>query len=290
MKLCRYDDDLLGVVIGDAVHDVTPLRDEMLAGISYAMKGDPIIAGLPQWRDALETAAASAPGRPVSGVRLLSPVGRPSKLVAAPVNYLAHIAESQADRGISVIQRSTNIREAGMFLKSASALVGPSEGVAIRFLDRRNDHEVEIALIIGKEGSDIARGDAFDYIAGYAIGLDMTLRGSEDRSFRKSIDGYAVLGPWMVTAEEIAEPADIAFSIAVNGEVRQDANTRDLVLDIPDLIEFASSFYTLYPGDVIYTGSPEGVGPVHPGDVMRAECAAIGAMEIAVRAHEPGRS
>jgi 2-keto-4-pentenoate hydratase/2-oxohepta-3-ene-1,7-dioic acid hydratase in catechol pathway len=286
MKICRFDDDRLGVVVGDRVHDVTAAQDEIRAAAPYAMKGDAVIAALPEWRVRLERMAAESPGRPMSELRLLAPVARPSKVLAAPVNYLAHIAEAKADPGISVLNRTNKILESGMFLKANSSLVGPSEGIALRFPDRRSDHEVELAMIIGREGSDISEADALDHIAGYSLGLDMSLRGKEDRSFRKSIDGYAVLGPCMVTADEIADPDNVAFTISVNGELRQDANTKNMVLSIRRLIEFASSFYTLYPGDIVYTGSPEGVSQVYPGDVMHAECSAIGAMDIVVRAHQ----
>src|ERR1700727_2582911 len=101
---------------------------------------------------------------------------------------------------------SPNILEAGMFLKANSALVGPSEGIPLRFPDRRNDHEVELVMVIGKTGSDIPQSKALDYVAGYCLGLDMTVRGREDRSFRKLPDGYAELGPWMATPGEFSDP------------------------------------------------------------------------------------
>ncbi len=126
-------------------------------------------------------------------------------------------------------------------------------------------------VVIGKQGSDIPRDKAKDYIAGYTLGLDMTVRGPEDRSFRKSVDGYAVLGPWMVTADEIPDPDDVIITLHNNNELKQTADTKDLIYDIGRLIEFASSFYTLYPGDVYYTGTPHGVGQVKPGDVLRIE-------------------
>ena len=286
MKLCRYDNDRLGVVIDDMVHDISPLQDEIRASMPYAMKGDAVIAALPTWRDRMEEAAASAPGVQAADVALLCPVARPNKVMAAPTNYAAHVAEMGADKTLTHTRTARRgIGEAGIFLKANSALVGPSEGVPLRFLDRRNDHEVELTLIIGKEGSEISQEDALDYIAGYTIGLDMTLRGGEDRSFRKSIDGYAVMGPWMVTADEIPDPDNVPFTISVNGELRQDAHSSDLIYDIRRLIEFASSFYTLHPGDLYMTGSPQGVGPVVPGDMMHAECAQIGAMDVAVRAN-----
>jgi 2,4-didehydro-3-deoxy-L-rhamnonate hydrolase len=170
-------------------------------------------------------------------------------------------------------------------MKSNTSLVGPGEGVALRFPDRRNDHEVELAMIIGQGGSDISRDDALSHVAGYAIGLDMTVRGTEDRSLRKGIDSYSVLGPWLVTADEIKDPDKLDLDIRVNGDVRQASNTEMLIFDCARLIEYASSFMTLYPGDIIMTGTPEGVGPVSPGEVMQASIAGIGEMSVAVRAH-----
>jgi 2-keto-4-pentenoate hydratase/2-oxohepta-3-ene-1,7-dioic acid hydratase in catechol pathway len=110
----------------------------------------------------------------------------------------------------------------------------------------------------------------------------MTIRGTEDRSFRKSPDSYTVLGPWLVTADEIPDPGALDVSISVNGTERQKANTRELILGVPELIAWASSFYTLYPGDVLLTGTPQGVGPVRPGDVMVASISRIGEMRVTV--------
>ena len=262
MKICRYDDDRLGVVIGDKVHDVTAVQSEIRASAPYAMMGDAVIAALPAAHARLEKLAAAAPGKPISQVKLLAPVARPSKVMAAPTNYREHVAEMSTPENEknSGGRFPLDIGVAGIFLKANSALVGPSEGIPLRFPDRRNDHEVELVLVIGKQGSDIPRAKALDYVAGYCLGLDMTVRGKEDRSFRKSVDGYAVLGPWMVTSDEIPNPNDVPLSLHVNDELRQDSNTSYLIYDIGRLIEFASQFYTLYPGDIYYTGTPEGVG------------------------------
>lgn len=292
MKLCRYDNDKLGVVIGDMVHDVTKAQDEIRAAAPYAAKFDPVIAALPQWRSKIEQMAKAAPGKPLSSVKLLVPVARPSKTMAAPTNYHDHIAEMAArrqDNTHAMPNTSPKILEAGIFLKANSALVGPSEGIPLRFPERRNEHEAEIVAIIGKRGSDIPKEKALDYIAGYSLGLDMTARGKEDRSFRKSIDGYAVMGPWMVTADEIADPNNIDFELSVNGDVKQKSNTKHLILSIHALIEFASKFYTLNPGDVYFTGTPAGVSPVVPGDWVRMKAApAFGELAIQCRAHKPG--
>jgi 2-keto-4-pentenoate hydratase/2-oxohepta-3-ene-1,7-dioic acid hydratase in catechol pathway len=289
MKLCRYDDDRLGVVVGDQVHDVTAAQAEIRASTPYTAKVDPVIAALPAWRGRIEKMAAAVQGKPISQVNLLPPVARPPKILAAPTNYGKHIEEMQKFRDtIPGLSRfSPDIEKAGIFLKSNTSLVGPSEGIPMRFPDRRNDHEAEIVVVIGKQGSDIPKEKAWDYIAGYALGLDMTARGQEDRSFRKSIDGYTVLGPWFVTADEIANPADVPFNLHVNAEKRQESNTSFLIFDIPKLIEFASTFYTLYPGDLYYTGTPEGVGPVKPGDWIRLNSLPqFGELKIQVRAHQ----
>ena len=276
-------------MIGDKVHDVSDIQARIRAAARYDMNGDAVIAALPTWRQRIEDAAGKAPGRPVAEVKLISPVARPSKIMAAPANYKKHIEEmrSRTDiRKAAPARPPRGIDTAGIFLKANSSLVGPSEGIPLRFLDRINEHEIELVVIIGRHGTDIPRDQAKDHIAGYTLGLDMTCRGGEDRSFRKSIDGYAVLGPWMVTADEIADPDDLKITLTVNNELKQTADTKDLIYDIGRLIEFASSFYTLYPGDVYYTGTPQGVSPVKPGDVLRGKCDQIGEFEIKVRAHQ----
>ena len=225
---------------------------------------------------------------PVEAARLLSPVANPGKIVAAPVNYEKHRVEATRDPGLHGNNPGSafNIHTAGLFLKSTSSLIGPGQGVVIRRPDRRTDHEVELAIVIGKRADRVARQDAIAHVAGYAIGLDISIRGSEDRSFRKSPDTYTVLGPWLVTADEIPNPGALDLQITVNGEVRQQSNTGHMILGVAELIEMASSMYTLHPGDLIFTGTPEGVSPIHPGDSIVATIDQIGTMAVAVRADE----
>ena len=142
-------------------------------------------------------------------------------------------------------------------------------------------------IVVGRKADRVSRADAMQHVAGYAIGLDISIRGSEDRSFRKSPDTYSVLGPWLVTADEIPNPGSLDLQITVNGEVRQQSNTRLMILGVAELIEMASSMYTLHPGDLIFTGTPEGVSPIHPGDSILATIADIGSMAVAVRAGRP---
>ena len=288
MRVCRFDDNRLGIVDGESLRDVTSALDA-LPHVRYPLpKHDPLIANLPQVLARARTIAPRAPALPLAGRRLLSPVAGPGKLVAAPVNYHAHLDEVRADKALHQNNpaHTVTIHTAGLFLKANSSLVGPGEGVVIRKPDRRTDHEVELAVVIGRQGSNIPRAEAMAYVAGYTIGLDITIRGTEDRSFRKSVDTHSVLGPWLVTADEIADPGDLDLEIAVNGEQRQNSNTSRLILGVPELIELASSFYTLYPGDVIFTGTPEGVSPIEAGDEIVATIEKIGTMRVRVRAAE----
>jgi 2,4-didehydro-3-deoxy-L-rhamnonate hydrolase len=148
---------------------------------------------------------------------------------------------------------------------------------------------MELAIIIGKQGTEIPASEALDYVCGYAIGLDMTMQGKEFPSFGKSFDTYGVIGPWMVTADEIPDPAVMSFVLEVNGEVRQRDSVGRLVLGVPALLEHVASVMTLYPGDVIFSGTPPmSVGPVRPGDVMHAQMDLIGEMSVHVRGG-PGR-
>lgn len=284
MRICRFDDNRLGIVVGDRVADVTRALD-VIPSFRYPLpKTDPLIGHLAEVRKAAEEILPDAPMRSVSSVRMLSPVANPPKIIAAPVNYLKHLDEANRDKGINYGQEIKTIDHYGVFLKASTSLIGPSEGVEIYFPERRTDHEIELVAVIGREGRRIPRAKALDYVAGYAIGLDMTLRGPEDRSYRKSQDGFAVLGPWLVTADEIPDPNNLEMTITVNGEPRQHAWTRDLIFDVERLIEYASHMYRLCPGDLIYTGTPEGVGSVVPGDVMRCTIERIGSMDVAVRA------
>ncbi len=281
MRICRFDDDRLGLVEGAEVLDVTPALEAIAARRWPLAPGDALIANFDAVLERARALAPRAPRRALAEVRLRAPVANPSKIVNAPINYQAHIDESKRDQGIAHGREIKSIGDWGLFLKSPSSLVGPGEPIRLRFPERRNDHEVELAVVIGRTANRVRREDALACVLGYAIGLDMTLRGPEFPSFRKSIDTYSVLGPWLVTRDEIPDPNQLDLWLTVNGEPRQRSNTRHMVYGVERLIEYAASFYTLYPGDLIFTGTPEGVGPVRPGDEIRAGIEGIG--EFAIR-------
>jgi 2-keto-4-pentenoate hydratase/2-oxohepta-3-ene-1,7-dioic acid hydratase in catechol pathway len=284
MKICRFDDNRLGLVSadGNSVADVTKITDDLPVVRWPRLPADPFFARLPELRAGIEALARSASWIPIDRVALRSPVAGPSKLIAAPVNYRAHIDEANADKGINFGATVKSIEEYGLFLKASSSIVGPSDGVKLPPLDRRVDHEVELVAVIGREGHRIPRDRALEHVAAYSIGLDMTVRGPEDRSWRKSFDTFAVIGPWLVTADEIPDPGHLDLRLTVNGTPRQSANTSALNFDVPRLVEYASSTYTLYPGDVIMTGTPEGVGPVAAGDILECFIESIGTMRVAI--------
>ena len=289
MRFCRFDDNRLGVVDGPIIRDVSAALD-VLPRQGYPFPTHDILIEHLDWVvDRARTLLRSARTLPTEAVTLLSPIANPGKIIAAPVNFEKHREEARKDPELHGNNPgpSFTIQTAGLFLKSTSSLVGPGQGVVIRLPERRTDHEVELVIVIGKRANRVARQDAIAHVAGYAIGLDISIRGTEDRSFRKSPDSYSVVGPWLVTADEIPNPGALDLQITVNGEVRQQSNTRHFILGVPELIEMASSMYTLHPGDLIFTGTPEGVSPIHPGDSIVATIANIGTMAVAVRADDP---
>jgi 2-keto-4-pentenoate hydratase/2-oxohepta-3-ene-1,7-dioic acid hydratase in catechol pathway len=284
MKICRYDNNRLGIVEGDEVLDVSKALAVIPRQGWPIPQGDPLILNFKRVLAAAKKLAPRAKRRPLAKVRLRAPVPNPGKIIGAPINYSDHIAESIRDPGIA--HGRTNIQkgigEWGLFLKANSSLIGFGEEIKLRWPERRNDHEVELALVIGKRGNKIPKEKALEYVCAYSIGLDMTVRGPELQCFRKSIDTYSVLGPWLVTADEIPDPDKLDLSIRVNGELKQNSNTKYLVYNVERLIEFGSAMYTLCPGDIIMTGTPAGVGPVKPGDSLHAYVQGVGEAEIRI--------
>jgi 2-keto-4-pentenoate hydratase/2-oxohepta-3-ene-1,7-dioic acid hydratase in catechol pathway len=291
MRLCRFDNDKLGLVEGDTVRDITAAI-ALLPEVRWPLPAsDPVVAHLEHIQVWVKQLAAEAPKHRLGDVCLLSPVANPGKIMAAPANYRLHVEMDTKDPAIDagvhraqLIDMEAPTEKLGLFLKANSSLVGPSQGIVIPPQAKRLDYEVELAVVIGRTARNIPSSDALTYVAGYCIGLDMTVRGVADRSFRKSGDSFTVLGPWLVTADEIPNPADLLLSLEVNSELRQRSSTAAMTVGIERLIALAAANYTLHPGDVILTGTPEGVGPVVDRDTILARCQGIGEMTVSVRA------
>jgi 2-keto-4-pentenoate hydratase/2-oxohepta-3-ene-1,7-dioic acid hydratase in catechol pathway len=279
MRIARFNGGRIGIVMGDTVRDVTAA-----AGVDPA-EWPPVgmvrvIAHFSGLRDTLAAAARSAPALALADVRLETPVPWPNKIIAYPTNYRDHAAE---------MSTTTHADLQGYFLKANSSLSGPNDPIELPDVPGREiHHECEISLVIGKEGRRIPAARAFDHVFGYACLLDITIRGKEERVMRKSFDTFTPVGPWITTADEVPDPADIGMRLWVNGQKRQEASTKDLVVDIPRMIEIASSASTLYPGDLIATGTPAGVGPLRAGDEVTIEVDNVGRMTVPVVAAKSG--
>jgi 2-keto-4-pentenoate hydratase/2-oxohepta-3-ene-1,7-dioic acid hydratase in catechol pathway len=279
MRIARFNGGRIGIIDGDTIRDVTAA-----AGVDPA-EWPPVgmvrvIANFAALRDPLAAAARSAPALSLANVRLETPVPWPNKIIAYPTNYRDHAAE---------MSTTTHADLQGYFLKANSSLSGPNDAIELPDMPGREiHHECEIALVIGKEGRRIPAARAFDHVFGYACLLDITIRGKEERVMRKSFDTFTPVGPWITTADEVPDPADIRMRLWVNAQKRQEASTRDLIVDIPRMIEIASSASTLYPGDLIATGTPAGVGPLRAGDEVTIEVDDVGRMKVLVVAAKSG--
>ncbi|MFE1835634.1 fumarylacetoacetate hydrolase family protein [Streptomyces sviceus] len=215
----------------------------------------------------------STPVLSVTDVRVDVPVPDPSKIVAAPVNYRDHQAE---------MRQETHVDTLGVFLKAPSSLVPHGGVVQLPYHDRRFDQEGELALVVGREMSDVPPEEALDHIAGYTCLLDMTMRGGEDRSIRKSFDTFTPMGPHLITPDEVGPLEGLELRCSVDGTLRQHARISDLIWDVARLLSYASSAMRLMPGDVISTGTPAGVGEVRDGQRIVVDISSVGRLEVSV--------
>jgi len=274
MRLVIFDDLRMGILKDGQVYDVSDIvgaRADEWPPIFWVKA----IANFAQLRPRIEAAVLKGRGRPLEAVRLRAPVLFPSKVIAAPVNYKLHMQEM----GVS-----DPIDQFGVFLKAPSSIIGPGETIRLPYLDRRTDYEAEVGFVVGKTARDVKAADALGYIFGYTCVMDITVRGKEDRSTRKSFDTFTPVGPVLVTADEIQDPQSIEFKLWLNGALKQHANTSDMFWGMAKLVEYASSVMTLYPGDLVSTGTPQGVGPIKPGDEVTIEVEPIGRMTVRVEA------
>ncbi len=288
MKIASFDNYRIGLVEGDEVIDITSVVPAALDSLPQ-QRVNWLLANWHQAQGALPAARESGTRKPLAEVRLLAANPCPPHVFAAPANYQKHLGELGAR---TVTKKGRTAREQGFFLKAPGSVIGANAAIELpKGSTRRFDHESELAVIIGKGGRDIPRARAMEHVFGYACLIDATMRiekdvAEEERSMRKSFAGFTPLGPWIVTADEVPQPGALSNRLWVNGEIRQQANTSEMIVGIDELIELVSSVLPLSPGDVIASGTPEGVGPFAPGDTVTIEIEGVGRMSLSVRERE----
>lgn len=285
MKIASFNDHRVGIVEGDTLHDITGLLPQALDSLP-AQRINWLIANWEAMAPKLAEARSAGKNLPLASVKLLAANPAPPHVFAAPANYQKHIGEL-GSRAVTKGGRSA--REQGFFLKAPGSVTGAGSAILVpRGSSRRFDHESELAVVIGRGGRNIPRAQAMAHVFGYACLIDATMRiekdqFEEERSMRKSFETFTPVGPWIVTADEVADPGRLQNRLWVNGELKQQANTSDMIVGVAELIELVSSVLAIQPGDVIATGTPEGVGPFAPGDEVRIEIESVGGMTLPVR-------
>ncbi len=279
MKLCSFESGgriRPGRIDGDHLIDlggVPGLPDTLLA----------LIAAGP---DALAAAAkAGGPAIGLESVTLRAPVAHPGKVMGIGLNYLDHVRETGREPPAHQI----------WFNKQRTCIIGPQEPIRIPTVSDMVDYEGELALVIGRRCRNVPAARAHEVIAGYMIGNDVTARDWQQRAptmtLGKSFDSHGPTGPFLVTPDEIGDPQDLRLRTWVNGEARQDASTGEMIFKIAEQIETLTTVFTLEPGDILFTGTPAGVGIamdpkgfLRPGDRVRIEIDGLGVLENPVEA------
>ena len=205
---------------------------------------------------------------------------RAGKIVCLGRNYESHAREMNTDFPTEPL----------VFLKPSTALIQSGESVIIPKISRDLHHEVEMVLLLGKKGRNVGKGDALRYVSGYGVGLDMTLRDVQAEAKKKGLPwtvakGFDTSAPVseFVQAEKVPDPHNLDIMLRVNGQLRQSSNTRNMIFRIGDIIAFTSSIFTLEPGDLIFTGTPDGVGSVVVGDELEAELESVGTLRVSIK-------
>ncbi len=277
MKIAIFNDNVLGVVKGNRVTDVSKN-----VGWDHADPNASFLRLMDQFDDLkeeIERETDKGISYSLDEVTFKSPVPSTRKIWAAPVNYRKH--QEEMNKMFNNAPRT--IEDIALFLKSPESLSGPSDPILLPFKDRRTDHEAELGYVVGKKAKNVMADEAKDYIFGYFALLDISIRGHEERTWRKSFDTFTPIGPWIVTADEIENPHNLEMKLWVNDEIRQDGNTKHLIYDCYKCFEVACNNMTLLPGDIIATGTPEGVGPIEPGDRVRIKIDQIGEFTVDVK-------
>jgi 2-keto-4-pentenoate hydratase/2-oxohepta-3-ene-1,7-dioic acid hydratase in catechol pathway len=276
VKLARF--------LNDGKPQIGVVREDLIFPLAALVPGAPddmieLITSWTAWHQALDAAEFSG-GVPLAGVKLLAPVIRPGKIMAIGLNYADHIAETGNQTPEHQI----------WFTKAVTSINGPFDPIQVPKASSKIDYEVEMVAIIGKGGRHISTAEAPAHVFGYCVGNDVSVRDWQRHTpqwvLGKSFDTHGVMGPWITTADELGEPHRLNISCTVNGDVRQSSNTKNLVFTVWDQIELLSKAMTLEPGDVIYTGTPGGIGAARKppvflaaGDKVVCEIAELGKIE-----------
>jgi len=282
VKIARFDSGHgpeIGIVTDEGLVPVGRTSPGLPADMSA------IIADWDRHAPEFRRIAAEGGALPLDPAQLLAPVARPGKILAIGLNYADHIAESGMETPTDQV----------WFCKHDNAVNGPHAPIQIPRVSSMVDYEAEMVAVIGKGGRHIPAGDAPGRVFGYCVGNDVSVRDWQWKTpqwmLGKSFDTHGPFGPWITTADEIGDPHRLGIRAIVNGDVRQNSNTRHLVFNVWDQIALLSQAMTLSPGDIIYTGTPGGVGAatkswLRPGDVCRIEIDELGAIEARCEAED----
>jgi 2-keto-4-pentenoate hydratase/2-oxohepta-3-ene-1,7-dioic acid hydratase in catechol pathway len=283
MKLCTFLRDgapFVGVVTDDGIVDLSDSAPELPAEMTALLA-----AGEAALRRAAAAASAARARIPLDSVRLAPPILRPPKFLAVGLNYADHVAEA----GLETPKLPT------IFNKQSTCVAGPSDPVHMPRVSSALDYEGELGFVVGRRCRHVPREHAHEVIAGYLVVNDVSVRDWQLRiptwTMGKSFDTHGPIGPWITTADEVGDPHALRVRTWVNGELRQDSSTKNLIFDCFAIVEHLSTAFTLEPGDVVATGTPGGVGiAMKPpkllsiGDVVRVEIDGLGALENRVAA------
>lgn len=295
MKVCHYNNNQAGVVIGDEVH---PIGDALVkpghVRDGYTMlEVIDALANKPPAMQCARDATQSGPSLPLASVKLLAPLTNPGSLWAAAANYRAHQAEMITRMGSAGREnKSKDELMAEFFLKPTSSIIGPNDTIVLPKISNLVDFECELCAVIGTRARKVTEDQALDYVFGYMMCWDISQRDPwgrgmhNTRNIRKGFDTFSGLGPWIVTKDEVGEPQNLTIKVLQNGKEVMTAHTSDMICGLREHIRFLTSCLTLRPGDLITTGTPAGVSKLHDGDRLKGTIEKIGEMELNVRAEQ----
>jgi len=290
MKLATLRSDSGTQVVGVELTGGTPRYVSLRAGDAALPDSLKKILSLPEWRSRCERAFAIAisQGSFVDGT-LLAPIPDPGKVICIGLNYRDHAAEA----GMEIPT------EPVCFGKFGNTIIGPGEAIRLPRVSTQVDYEAELVVVMGRKAYDVPIDSAFDYVAGYCNGHDVSARdwqiGKPGKQWLlgKTPDTFAPIGPWLVSADEIPNPHELGIELRLNGEIMQHGNTREFIFGVDDIVSYLSQIMTLEPGDVIFTGTPPGVGmgrkpPVwlKPGDTVEIRIDGLGSLSNPVKSIE----